>query len=559
MLNKIVSFFLSFAIIHAITYETHPTLNHFPLSQPSKISPTLIEILSEEEINSSASIPNSTTSFLETPESNEPESDIVSSTPMSNSTTSFLETPKSNEPESDIVSSTSSVLPQEIDLGEYQTKMNVGEKQLLIVTVLPINAVDYEVKYETSDSTIASINGMGRITALKTGQVMISVSADAIIETFLLEVLSKNESNSEISVIDVEVSGYKEVMDIGEVLYLDTNIIPLGATDATINYSSNNANIVSVSSTGTVKAVSKGKATIFISAGGITKTIEIEVIIPSERLQINKTYIILQPLEIFKLQVSVQPVDATQDIVYKSTNGKVATVSAKGIIKAIGVGNTTIIVTNGELSKSVTVIVNNSTMVGDSDLTNQGTTNYEDSTDLHTENLLNILNTSKSETITISSSEYPVLNSKVLNKLCEQKQNLTIEGEGYFFRLDWEKIANPENFFYTELDFSEEFSGHCFILNKGNNLPGSIHISIIDPDLFGKHLYLYNEKKQSYEMLYSGLYSIDLELNNAGKYLLVNSKLQQGSFIPLLLTLGIIFVLIPATIYILYKKKYWFW
>lgn len=65
---------------------------------------------------------------------------------------------------------------REIDLGECQSQMVVGEKQLLSITVLPVDATDQNITCSSSNPKVAKINGMGRITALKAGITEIVVS-----------------------------------------------------------------------------------------------------------------------------------------------------------------------------------------------------------------------------------------------------------------------------------------------------------------------------------------------------------------------------------------------
>lgn len=52
------------------------------------------------------------------------------------------------------------------------------------------------------------------------------------------------------------------------------------------------------------------------------------------------------------------PVTSQQKVTYKTSNKKVATVSSKGVIKAVNPGKATITVKSGSKSKKVTVVVN---------------------------------------------------------------------------------------------------------------------------------------------------------------------------------------------------------
>lgn len=65
---------------------------------------------------------------------------------------------------------TETIKATELDLGDYQTEMAVGDKQLLTVTVLPLNATEQNIIYKSDNTKVAEINGMGRITAKAVGQ-----------------------------------------------------------------------------------------------------------------------------------------------------------------------------------------------------------------------------------------------------------------------------------------------------------------------------------------------------------------------------------------------------
>ena len=76
---------------------------------------------------------------------------------------------------------------RELDLGDYRTEMTVGEKQLLIVTVIP-QIPDKELSFLSSNTEVAGINGLGRITALHAGQTEITVMCDQAVQSFWLQV-----------------------------------------------------------------------------------------------------------------------------------------------------------------------------------------------------------------------------------------------------------------------------------------------------------------------------------------------------------------------------------
>lgn len=80
------------------------------------------------------------------------------------------------------------IVATELDLGDYQSKMTVGQTQLLAVTVIPVNATEQTVVYSAGDTSIAKINGLGRITALAAGETKITARCGSVENSFMLKV-----------------------------------------------------------------------------------------------------------------------------------------------------------------------------------------------------------------------------------------------------------------------------------------------------------------------------------------------------------------------------------
>lgn len=91
--------------------------------------------------------------------------------------------------------------------------MKAGEKQLLTVTILPVNADGQTVTYSSSDENVAAINGMGRITAKSVGTAEISVSCGKITEKFVLTV-AEEETEKAVSITDIELADYEEELEV---------------------------------------------------------------------------------------------------------------------------------------------------------------------------------------------------------------------------------------------------------------------------------------------------------------------------------------------------------
>ena len=114
------------------------------------------------------------------------------------------------------------------------------------------------------------------------------------------------------------------------------------------------SNIFSYPAKLTIYGVSGTKAETY--AGEIGATF-VPIDKPATSATLDKTMLTLNKGSSTKLNLSVQPVDFTDEVNWKSANTSVVTVAADGTVKAVGVGTTTIKVTVGNASASCKVTV----------------------------------------------------------------------------------------------------------------------------------------------------------------------------------------------------------
>ncbi len=431
------------------------------------------------------------------------------------------------------------ILPTELDMGDYQSQMIIGEKQLLMITALPEDSTDKKLTYTSLNAEVATINGMGRITALKKGETIITVTCGNVQNSFRLNVV---EDTSQIAVRDIEISDYEKELKVDSTLRLLATVLPADATDTAISYQSSDNKIATVNSSGEVKGIAPGQVIIYISAGGVKKQISLTVKVGTMAIELNSDYQILKPGETFQIKPIVKPEGATRGITYKSLDTEVATVSESGVITAKECGDTVIIVSNGDLQVSVSVLVNNEGSLEEEVPLHDGMSNNEEFIfpDM------------------INAKQYPIISSKMLKYFYEKEKLLTIKGEQYTIFVDGKDIVNFENELDTRILFKQVEEGIIFVINNGQKLCGKIVVDISDKVETEKYLYLFNEAKQKYEKLTVddiGLLTIDTE----GTYMLTSKKLSGFTWNTLLLTIGIIVIVIGVGVYIGIKKQYWFW
>lgn len=143
---------------------------------------------------------------------------------------------------------------------EIQTEDEItlykGDKYQIKYTVLPENAINKQVTFESSDETLLKVSSDGLITTLdKTGNGNITITSveSGIKKTIKVTVKSKLEKI-------YFPNKYLELY-IDDVKNLNIIIVP-SDVKVTINYESSNPNVVTVNSGGIIKGISEGEATI---------------------------------------------------------------------------------------------------------------------------------------------------------------------------------------------------------------------------------------------------------------------------------------------------------
>lgn len=162
----------------------------------------------------------------------------------------------------------------------------------------------------------------------------------------------------------VEITGAKDMV-VGDSLTLTAKVLPDDAKDKTVKWSSDNAEVATVSA-GTVKALKEGTVNITAKATADEKvagTVTIKITKPAdvEPAEIKVTG--LADIEVgksIKLVVEVLPSGAKQEVEFKSSNETIAKVDANGNVTGVALGEATITVSSkvkGEIKKEVTVKV----------------------------------------------------------------------------------------------------------------------------------------------------------------------------------------------------------
>ena len=100
---------------------------------------------------------------------------------------------------------------------------------------------------------------------------------------------SSTDTDSTVAVSSISLDKSSEVVLIGNTLQLTATINPSNASDKSVTWSSDNTNIVTVSSSGLVTAVDYGHANITVSTTDGGKTAVCQIIVPRKNTGVLDT------------------------------------------------------------------------------------------------------------------------------------------------------------------------------------------------------------------------------------------------------------------------------
>ncbi|MEE0978066.1 MAG: Ig-like domain-containing protein [Muribaculaceae bacterium] len=235
-------------------------------------------------------------------------------------------------------------LVEGIRLSQNTLKLTAGETTILSASVQPNNSYNKSVIWRSSNESIATVDNNGKVTAVKGGEAIITVSSFENPEI---------QDNCTVTVIQ-PVAGVvlnKSVLELteDESEQLTTTITPDNASNTSVNWTSSDVSVAMVSPDGTVYAIKPGQATIMATTvdGGFVALCKVTVkakVVVAESLSLSTTTACLTVGETLQLRASVSPENTTnKDIRWTSTNTDVAVVSESGLVSAIKDGNVQII------------------------------------------------------------------------------------------------------------------------------------------------------------------------------------------------------------------------
>ena len=337
-----------------------------------------------------------------------------------------------------------------IALSSTNLSMNVGTSKTLTVTYNPSNTTDGKtVTWKSSNTSVATVLN-GKITAVAPGTATITAICGS--KTATCTVTVKQPLSS------IMLSSTTLSVNVGASQTLTVTYNPSNTTDSkTVIWKSSNTSVATVSN-GKITAVAPGTATITVTCGSKTATCKVTVEKITTEIAISTKKLSMDVGGKNTLSV-LDDTGATvnnKDVVWKSSNNSIATVSSSGVVTAVSDGTVTIYATtaDGKVTTSceVTVKVAETEIITTTKNEMTSTTNKNETTTTTSSVEVDSGNesiTSESETTTLSNTDE--------NLSSEKNEYETTLGEN-------ESLENENVTTNRDIDKSDIQTQHNYVL-----------------------------------------------------------------------------------------------
>ena len=231
--------------------------------------------------------------------------------------------------------------------------IQVKETVQLKASVTPSNA-SREVIWSSSSPEIATVDANGLVTGVKAGTTVITATSKE--NSSIKGSCTVTVNNIPVSSVELDKTSLSLVE--GDTYALKATVKPDDVFDKTIQWSSSNPSIASVSSTGLVTAIAEGTTTITASCGGKSATCTVTVdppFISVTSVALNQTTATVELGESLQLIATVLPEKASnKDVTWSSSNTAVAKVDAQGKVTTYAIGAAVITVTTVDEARTAT-------------------------------------------------------------------------------------------------------------------------------------------------------------------------------------------------------------
>ncbi|URZ08163.1 Ig-like domain-containing protein [Clostridium felsineum] len=230
-------------------------------------------------------------------------------------------------------------LDKNLTLNKTSELLTVGQTDTLEQTIIPDNAPDKSVTWTSSDSSVATVDASGKVTAVKAGSAnIIATTNDGSNLTSSCAITVKDPDTT------ISLNKTTDNLTVGTADTLNASVSPDNAASKGIAWTSSDPSIATVDASGKVTAVKAGSATITATTyDGKISSCAVTVKDPDTAISLNKTTDNLTVGATDTLSASITPDSAaSKGIIWTSSDSSVATVDASGKVTAVKAGSATI-------------------------------------------------------------------------------------------------------------------------------------------------------------------------------------------------------------------------
>ena len=235
----------------------------------------------------------------------------------------------------------------DISLPSSSGELLLNDTQNINASINPSNASNKILFYSSSNPSVASVDSSGNMTGNKIGNAIITILAENKSTSYKVSVVDK------INLRGISISPETMTLTEGNTGKLSISFSPENATDKSVTWKSSNTGIVTVDTSGNIKAISAGNATITVTSNDGEYTASSKITVKAldrslKGISLNKTELTLDINETANLSVIYNPSYASnKEVTWSSSNKNIATVE-NGKVTAIKPGTTEIKVISNE-------------------------------------------------------------------------------------------------------------------------------------------------------------------------------------------------------------------
>ncbi|MCM1499013.1 MAG: glycoside hydrolase family 9 protein [Clostridium sp.] len=261
-----------------------------------------------------------------------------------------------------------------------------GQTATASVEVLPADATDKTVTWSSSKSSVATVSPSGVVTAVAAGNAKIIATAnDGSGISGEAEITVKDDSqtggqdNGQADDEAIKATGMTITADVKgasdvpvkstfklapkKKMALNITFAPEDAAEEDLTFTSSNSSIATVDEDGQITAGKKAGTTVITvtAEGGLKKTFKVQVMKkPVKKVKIKASKKVVKVKKKLKLKTALTPnkKQASDSVYWKSSNTKVAVVSASGVVQGVkkGKAKITAVATDGSGKKATITI-----------------------------------------------------------------------------------------------------------------------------------------------------------------------------------------------------------